>query len=294
MRINYLIIVAAISVFVACTREDQSSSDTWFTEMEQALAESPTDEAVSNYLETLDSLIDSDVTNIERNAALLQRASALQFNLNKIQSSIELMGRSLRMNPDAKEMKEHLMKYVQLNNRMNNDPELDSLQQVLIQASFDENGDRLTDASLEAYLEAINATRNNIYSNSSNPNFRDAKRYVHLVEFLALTHPNLDQLPNMMYEAGKVADLIKNPRQSVMLFEWCYQKYPEADIAPENLFMLAFTCQESLKNESKAITYYKLFLEKYPDHEMYGSAEFLLQNINKSDEEILEELRNKN
>ena len=88
-------------------------------------------------METLDSLIDADVTNVERNAALLQRASALQFNLNKIQSSIDLMGRSLRMNPDAKDMKEYLTNFVQLNNRMNNDPELDSLQQVLIQASFD-------------------------------------------------------------------------------------------------------------------------------------------------------------
>ena len=294
MKLNQLILACFVIALVSCTNEDSSKDQSdWLTNMENELAENPTDEMDEEYLYILDSLIDSDITNNERNAKLLSRASAFQYNLNKLQSSIDLMTRSLKSYPEVDEFRDNLLTLSELSSKFNKDNKLDSLNKLLISTSFDAEGNRNADVDLSFYLDEIEATQQMIYSNSNNPNFKMARRYVQMVEFFALANPSNTNVPDLLYEGGKVAELIKNSVKAVELFEWCNKNYGDSEIAPANLFMLAFTCEDGLKDDAKAATYYKTFMEKYPDHEMYSSAEFLLSNIDKTDEEILNELRKK-
>jgi tetratricopeptide (TPR) repeat protein len=292
MKFNQILLLGAFLALASCTNEKASDSQAdWLGEMESELAENPSDEKIVSYLSVLDSLINSDVTNAERNSKLLSRASAFQYNLNRIQSSIDLLSRSLKSYPDVEGYKENLLLLNELGAKFNKDLLLDSLNKKLVELSFDSEGNRMDNIDSGFYLEAIESTQQDIYSNSNNPNFKMARRYVQMVEYFSLVNPADSNVPNLLYEGGKVAELIKNSVKAVELFEWCNSNYPESDIAPANLFMLAFTCEDGLNDDGKAATYYKTFMEKYPDHEMYSSAEFLLSNIDKTDEEILNELR---
>lgn len=294
MKFNQIILAGLVLAFTSCSNEKSSDGQAdWLNALETDLVENTTDEKVEAYLNVVDSLIDSDITNEERNAKLLSRASALHYNLNKLQTSIDLMSRSLKSYPNAEGFKDNLLKLTELSSKFNKDEVLDSLNKLLIDASFDEEGNRISEGDYSFYLNGIESTQQDIYSNSNNPNFKMARRYVQMVEFFAITNPQDGAVPALLYEGGKVAELIKNSVKAVELFEWCNKNYEDSDIAPANLFMLAFTCEDGLKDDTKAATYYRTFMEKYPDHEMFSSAEFLLSNIDKTDEEILNELRKK-
>ena len=60
------------------------------------------------------------------------------------------------------------------------------------------------------------------------------------------------------------------------------------------LFMKAFLFDGTFADSTNSRKYYTEFLEKYPNHEFAKDAKLLLQNVGKSDEEVLKELMDKN
>ncbi|WP_290663216.1 tetratricopeptide repeat protein [Ignavibacterium sp.] len=70
-------------------------------------------------------------------------------------------------------------------------------------------------------------------------------------------------------------------------FRTLYDKYPEHPDAPKALFMSAFILANELNKYDEATKSYKLFLEKFPEHELAASAKQELEYIGLSPEEIL-------
>ncbi len=64
-------------------------------------------------------------------------------------------------------------------------------------------------------------------------------------------------------------------------------KYPDSAKAPTALFLTGFLYNNELKNLDSARVYYQQFLTKYPGNEMAMSAQFELQNLGKSADELL-------
>ncbi len=92
-------------------------------------------------------------------------------------------------------------------------------------------------------------------------------------------------------EAARSAGQIELAETS---FEELYMNHPESPQAPKALFLHAFMCDEDLKNYDKAKVLYTQFLEKHPESDFSDDAQFLLQNLGKSDEEMLEILSKRN
>lgn len=80
---------------------------------------------------------------------------------------------------------------------------------------------------------------------------------------------------------------LQNFQAAVDGYKQFIQKYPEAKKAPTALFLIGFLYHNELKNLDSAKTFYQQFLAKYPDNEMATSAQFELQNLGKSPDEIL-------
>ena len=60
------------------------------------------------------------------------------------------------------------------------------------------------------------------------------------------------------------------------------------------LFWVGYIYDNDMGMDDKAKGKYELFLEKYPEHELSKDVTFLLGHLGWSDEEILEELLQKN
>lgn len=74
---------------------------------------------------------------------------------------------------------------------------------------------------------------------------------------------------------------------AVKLYRQVYDEYPNSSQAPASLFMAAFILANELNKLHPAEMTYKLFLEKFPNHELAASAREELNNLGLSPEEIL-------
>jgi TolA-binding protein len=75
--------------------------------------------------------------------------------------------------------------------------------------------------------------------------------------------------------------------RSVKLYRQIFNDYPNSPRAPTSLFMSAFILANELQKYNSAEENYRLFLQKYPNHELANSAREELNNLGLSPEEIL-------
>ncbi len=117
-----------------------------------------------------------------------------------------------------------------------------------------------------------------------------AMKYVDAVEALALTAPDLPAVPNHLYGAAEVARSLRTFPKAMSLYDWILEVYPQSEHAPNVLFIKGFILEQDYKREDEAREIYQAFIDKYPKHKMAESAKFLLENLGKSNEEILREI----
>ena len=89
----------------------------------------------------------------------------------------------------------------------------------------------------------------------------------------------------------RIATILHNSMQNfqgaVDAYKQYLTKYPDGKRDSTALFLGAFLYHNELKNLDSAGAYYKRFLEKYPTSELANSAQYELQNLGKSPEELL-------
>ncbi|MDP2302267.1 MAG: tetratricopeptide repeat protein [Ignavibacteria bacterium] len=117
-----------------------------------------------------------------------------------------------------------------------------------------------------------------------------------LFEEIIKEHPESREASVAMYELGKIyqSKLLKNINETESLtkaiyyFDEVYQKHPSSPEAPLALFMKGFILANDLNQLDEATKTYKLFVEKYPNHDLTSSAQDELNYMGLSPEQILQ------
>lgn len=136
----------------------------------------------------------------------------------------------------------------------------------------------------EYWSQAVQAQKNEKYKQA-------ADNY----EKLADEFPESELSPKALFEAGKLyqsnaikeMDMTGSMKKSLALYRKIIDKYPGSREAPEAMFMTGFIESNELGDYNAATQTFKLFLEKYPNHEMASSARAELDNMGLSPEEIV-------
>lgn len=120
-----------------------------------------------------------------------------------------------------------------------------------------------------------------------------AQNYVDVCEAYALGNPTSPTAPVNLYKAAEIARSLRTFPKTLSLYDWIGEKYPDYDKAPTTLFLKGFIIENELKNTDLAKEIYTEFLNKYPNHDLADDVKFLVENIGKSNEEILKIIENK-
>ena len=115
-----------------------------------------------------------------------------------------------------------------------------------------------------------------------------AMKYVDACEAYALAYPDNKGTADNLFKAAEVAKSIRTFPKSLSLYDWIIDKYPNYEKAPTALFLKGFIIENNVKDDKKAGEIYQSFLSKYPKHDLADDVEFLIENLGKSDQEILE------
>ena len=115
-------------------------------------------------------------------------------------------------------------------------------------------------------------------------NFKGAiKEYKNICKF----YPEDDYA---IKSAFSIAEITKNNLKdypaAIKLYKEIEVKYPESEKSPNALFMIGYIYANELNDHDKANDAYKYFIEKYPNHVLVSSAQWEIDNMGKTLEEL--------
>ena len=119
-------------------------------------------------------------------------------------------------------------------------------------------------------------------------NRKAAQSYVDACEAFALAYPDSKEAPEFLYKATEISRTLRTFTKSLSMYDWIIDEYPQYEKAPTAMFLKGFIIENELNNDEAAMKVYKTFLSRYPDHQLRDDVQFLLDNVGKTDEEIMD------
>ncbi len=91
----------------------------------------------------------------------------------------------------------------------------------------------------------------------------------------------------MLFKAGEVSMGIGQGNLAVKYFETITKDHSDFSKAPEAMFLCGFCSETLMADTAKAKLYYEKFIEAYPNHKLAEDAQFSIQNMGMSDEDLI-------
>ena len=140
----------------------------------------------------------------------------------------------------------------------------------------------------EKLLSEINEKEKVLFENKDGKvNTNAARETIVLYRYFAEKFPEDSLAPEFLFKAGDVSQGISSYDNALEYFRIITEKYPNSSRAPYSLFLQGYINENSKGDTSAARKYYTQFIEKYPQHEMAESAQFSIINMGKSADEIV-------
>jgi tetratricopeptide (TPR) repeat protein len=121
-----------------------------------------------------------------------------------------------------------------------------------------------------------------------------AMKFVDAAEAFALAAPNDPKAADYLYKGAEVARSMRTMPKAMSIYDWILEDYPTYEKTPTVMFIKGFIMEQDFKKIEEAKALYTQFLERFPEHQMASSAKFLLDNLGKSEEDILKDIESKN
>lgn len=292
---NFVILLFATALFSCKTEPTNTFLTPVLAEMEANYNQQPTDENFNTYVQELGKTISTEA-NAEKKESLLEYAIDVCLKANKKPYADNFGTELIKLNPKNQKSKSSLWAIAEaLTEKGNIDvsgvlyagyanlyPE-DSLASAATQKvpSYQNN-----------IHEYIKSQALQVFENPGDRGLNQAntQKYIDLCEAYALSFPADTMASEYLFRASEMARSLGYVSKSMSLYDWITNYFPNDKNAPMALFLKGFTFENELKDSPKAKEIYDLFLSKYPNHLVAQDVKFLLQNLGKSDQEIMEQL----
>ncbi|MGC8865561.1 MAG: tetratricopeptide repeat protein [Bacteroidales bacterium] len=93
-----------------------------------------------------------------------------------------------------------------------------------------------------------------------------------------------------LFDAAGLKITLKDYYGAISLYDTIMARYPRTQVAPQALFMKAFTYDNYLQRINEARENYQRFIDSYPNHSLTNDAKKSMEFLGKSNEEILKML----
>jgi tetratricopeptide (TPR) repeat protein len=293
------IICLALFVLFACKNEPAPDTMNGLEKLYKDYEVEPNAARAEIYLDSLMQFIPTVMENKQEALPYLQQGVAVSMAQGLLSSAPGFLLPLLRNYPNLENRKQHLLQlgdvmfairkrhasnivYKKLTTDYPNDAAISKKKKLIEEEA-------LIQEDYVTYLFdqlTINADKTGINKSA-------ALKYVDAVEAFALVAPNDESVPRHLYGAAEVARSLRTFPKAMSLYDWILENYPTSEKAPNVLFIKGFILEQDYNRDEEARSVYEEFLAKYPTHQMAESAQFLLNNLGKTDEEILREIEKK-
>jgi len=123
------------------------------------------------------------------------------------------------------------------------------------------------------------------------PSKENMEKVIALYDEYTLTFPEDEKNYDFLELKAKYQAANGEYEDAINTYSHILERYPENEKNAGALFMQAFIYENQLNDKETAKEIYTDFLAKYPNHELASSAQFSLDNLFLSDEEIINKFK---
>lgn len=131
------------------------------------------------------------------------------------------------------------------------------------------------------------------YGNLPQQDTNQVKEIINAYQNFAQRYPEDSMASEYLFRAAGACLNDKRLIQSLELYCFVENEYPNAYRAPFSLFSRAFIFENYIKDFNQADRLYLLFIKKYPQHEMKHDAEIAREYVGRSIREMLNDMTTK-
>ncbi len=143
--------------------------------------------------------------------------------------------------------------------------------------------------SPDTSLNQIAELEGKIYNETTKKLDREtAEMYVASIEKFASSFSDHEKAVPMLLKAGEMSRNLGNFDQALNIYNRIINDFSSHEKAAQAMFLKGFTLDDNLGKKEEAKGIYEAFLEKHPNNEFAESARFMIQNLYKSNAEIIE------
>ncbi len=287
--------LSLIIVFAACGSDAGDKQLVAEIEtLEKEVETQTTGENTKSLMEKYLAYIESNPEDHNTNSNYLYRAAKLQYKMNRYQGAVNYLKQALKNHYEGENTANNALFLASIyNDRLRNPEGASAVYQCFVEA-FPNNektaaikGDY---PSWPAYDDRLKDLGERLMNDSTNRiDYSVANDFINTCELHALILPKNDKSAEYLHKAGETARSIRKFPMALSFYEWICERYPEHPKAAQALFLQGFTYDNDLKDLEKARALYTAFIEKYPNDDFADDTQFLLDNLGKDDEEIIQQ-----
>jgi outer membrane protein assembly factor BamD (BamD/ComL family) len=119
-----------------------------------------------------------------------------------------------------------------------------------------------------------------------------ALRDVYLV--FAKTNPLDTMTPEYLFRCAGVHRTLGEPQETMKVYDRIISNYPGWRRLADTYYLRAFTLDNDLNQKGEAKTAYEEVINRFPDHPFARDAKQMIENLQYSDEELIEKFKKMN
>lgn len=294
--LRYLAIYVFLAIaFLACQPKPQLPED--IVTLEKQVQAEPTNVIVTQLLDLFTKWLNEHPEKSPMRKVVLEKQLKLSTEHLRYPYSLSaLQGLLIDYNDDA-ETPDRLLQIGQILEQTNKTVAAQALHQSFVQKypthpkTAEINAKYPTTVPIDTFIQRIGES---IFSDTTRAiNENAAREYVDACEAYALVYHGTDAAAEYLHKASQTAASLRSNAKALALYDWLLRAYPNHERAAQALFLKAFAYDNNLHDIENARKLYTEFIQKYPNDKLAGDAQFLLENLGKSDDELLKALQEK-
>ncbi len=117
---------------------------------------------------------------------------------------------------------------------------------------------------------------------------RNAQSLLDVYKAFATTFPQDTLAPEYLFRAAGVAKNMRDPEQSIFLYDRIIRDYPSWRRMPDTYYLKAFTLDSDLGRKGEAQEAYQRVINEFPAHPFARDSKVMIENLQYTDEELIQ------
>ena len=101
-------------------------------------------------------------------------------------------------------------------------------------------------------------------------------------------------VPEYLFRAASVSRSLGEPQESLKLYDRVIKNFPSWSKIADAYYLRAFTIDSDLGRKGEAKTAYEEVIQRFPDHKFAADAKQMIENLQYTDEELIERFKRMN